>query len=164
MEGRVTFEAVEPGAPEAEELMALLDAEIREAYGDKAGTGALTREEHLAFEGVFLLARRGGVAAACGAVRVYGGGAGEVRRVYALPQERGSGLARALMGELERRASELGLSRLVLETGDLLGRAIGFYEALGYRRIPRYGDHVAKRWAVCYEKRLGAARGEGAGE
>ncbi len=158
MAGDITLEVTVPGAPDAEELMAELDAEIREAYGDRTGTGALTPEERSAFRsgvnGVFLLARRAGVPVACGAVWVYEGETGEVRRVYARPAERGSGAARALMAELERAARDLGLNRLVLETGDLLARAIGFYEALGYTRIPPYGEHIAKRWAVCYEKRL----------
>ena len=46
------------------------------------------------------------------------------------------------------------MSRIALETGDRQTRAIAFYEALGYRQIPLYGEHVGKWWAICYEKRI----------
>ena len=155
MEGEIVFEAVAPAHPDAEELMAMLDAEVAHFYPDAPGeTGALSAEMKAAFNGVFLVARRNGAAVACGGMLLLDDSTGELRRIYARPEERGSGAARALIGELERFASERGLSRLLLETGDRQTRAIGFYEALGYTRIPPYGDHTDKWWAVCYEKRI----------
>ena len=91
---------------------------------------------------------------ACGGVRIIDGTTGEVKRVYAVPEERGSGAARALMATLERAAVERGLSRLVLETDDRLERAVHMYERLGYTSIPPFGEHIGKPWAVCYEKHL----------
>ena len=58
------------------------------------------------------------------------------------------------MATLERAAAERGLSRLVLETDDRLERAVRMYERLGYTRIPPFGEHIGKQWAVCYEKHL----------
>ncbi len=156
MTGEITFEAVAPSHPDAEALMALLDAEVLDIYWDTGDieTGALSDELKAAFNGVFLIARRNGAPVACGGVLVMDEAMCELRRVYALPEERGTGLARRLMAELERAASELGMSRIALETGDRQTRAIAFYEALGYRQIPLYGEHVGKWWAICYEKRI----------
>lgn len=154
MADNVTFELVLPSEPDAEALMAMLDAEIDALYQGIAGTGKLSEAEKAAFDGVFILARRDGEPVACGALHMLDGTTGEVRRVYAKPEERGSGVARAIMARLERAAAERGFSRVLLETGDRQARAIGFYEALGYTRIPPYGRHAGDRWSVCYEKRL----------
>ncbi|MXW30379.1 MAG: GNAT family N-acetyltransferase [Chloroflexi bacterium] len=156
MADEVTFEAVTPAHPDAEALMALLDAEVLDIYSDAGDveTGALSDELKAAFNGVFLVARRNGAPVACGGVLVMDEAMCELRRVYAVPGERGTGLARRLIAELERAASGLGMSRIALETGDRQTRAIGFYEALGYSQIPLYGEHEGKWWAICYEKRI----------
>ena len=152
----VTFESVPPSEPDAEALMAMLDAEVADMYqGTAVGTGALSAELRAAFNGVFLIVRRRGAPVACGGVLILDAATAELRRIYARPEERGSGVARALMARLERATAERGLSRILLVTGDRQARARRFYEALGYTRIPPYGEHVGKLWAVCYEKRLG---------
>ena len=150
----ITFESVSPSEPEAETLMAMLDAEMDAIYENRTDAGSLRPEEKAAFNGVFIIARRAGVPVACGGVRILDGATGEVKRVYAAPEERGSGVARALMATLERAAAERGLSRLVLETDDRLERAVRMYERLGYTSIPPFGEHIGKPWAVCYEKHL----------
>ncbi|MDE2838633.1 MAG: GNAT family N-acetyltransferase [Chloroflexota bacterium] len=163
----VTFEAVTPDHPDAETLMALLDAELDEIYGDLLdGTTALSAEVRSSFDGtldpdlkadfdgVFLVARRSGIPVACGGMLFLDEATGEVRRVYARPEERGRGVARELMAELERAASERGCSRILLETAIRQPRAMRFYEALGYTRVPPYGKHVGNPWSVCYEKRI----------
>ena len=156
MTDEITFDAVAPAHPDAEALMAMLDAEVLEVYADaEIDTGALSDAQKAAFDGVFLVARRNGAAVACGGVLRLDDATGELRRVYALPSERGSGVARALIAALERAAAERGLSRMLLETGDRQHRAKRFYEALGYTRIPPYAEHVNEWWSVCYEKRLG---------
>ena len=156
MADEITFEAVTPAHPDAEALMALLDAEVLDIYRDTGDieTGALSDDLKAAFNGVFLVARRNGDPMACGGVLMLDATTCELRRVYAKPEERGSRTARALIAELERFASERGMSRILLETGDRQARAIGFYEAIGYTRIPRYGEHADKWWAVCFEKRI----------
>ncbi len=155
MADAVTFEAVAPAHPDAEALMAMLDAEVADLYkGTKASTGALSTEMKAVFNGVFLVARRGGVPVACGGVLFLDNTKCELRRIYALPEERGSGMARSLIVELERAASEHGMSRILLETGDRQHRAMRFYEALGYTHVPPYGEHVDEWWSVCYEKRI----------
>lgn len=151
----VILEAVSPDHPDAEALMAMLDAEVDAVYqGTTDGTGALSPEQKSAFDGLFLIARRDGVPVACGGFLVLDDSTCELRRIYAKPEARGSGVARALVAALELAAAERGASLIRLETGNRQARAIAFYESLGYTRIPPYGEHVGKWWAVCFEKCL----------
>ena len=106
-------------------------------------------------EYVFFIARRGGIAAGCGGVRLMGDGAtGEVKRIYVAPEHRGSGVARTLMAAIEREAAARGLSRLVLTTAERLAAAVRMYEVLGYSRIPNYGPYAGIGVIISYEKRL----------
>ncbi|MCY4582999.1 MAG: GNAT family N-acetyltransferase [Chloroflexi bacterium] len=167
MAGEISFEAVQPAHPDAEALMAMLDAEVDEIYRDlldetstlsaemrASFDGTLDPQLKVDFNGVFLVARRKDAPVACGGMLLLGDATGEVRRVYARPEERGSGVARALVIELERAASKRGCSRILLETAIGQPRAMRFYEALGYKRIPPYGKYVGNPWSVCYEKRI----------
>ena len=166
MDANIAFERVDPSHPDAERLMAALDAEVRALYAaeGRLDSGELATDERALLSphsarGVFLLARRDGRAVACGGVLACpttdgGPDAAEVRRIYVAPEERGSGAARALMARLEREAARMGFARLVLHTGDRQTRAIRFYEALGYARIPPYDAHSDSRWVVSYEKCL----------
>ena len=128
MEEALTFEPVRPSDPDAEALMAMLDAEIDALYRGVTGTGSLSEAEKAAFDGVFIVARRGGEPVACGAMHALDGTTGEVRRVYAKPAERGSGVARALMAMLERAAR----------------RARARARAAGDRRPPDPGDRLLR--------------------
>ena len=177
MDANIAFERVDPSHPDAERLMAALDAEVRALYAaeGRLDSGELASDERgllspHSVRGLFLLARRlnplpriggraGERAVACGGVLACattdgGPDAAEVRRIYVAPEERGSGAARALMARLEREAARMGFARLVLHSGDRQTRAVRFYEALGYTRIPPYDAHSDSHWVVIYEKPL----------
>jgi len=107
------------------------------------------------FDGVFLLARRGGSAVGCGGVRrLDGAGTGELKRIYVSPEERGAGVARRLVSRLEREAAGLGLSRMVLTTTPELAAAVRLYESMGYERIENYGPWADVEFIVSYRKEL----------
>lgn len=116
---------------------------------------------------VTLLARVDGVAVGCGSVRDVSGtddrrgrgashpaATGEVKRVYVLDGYRGRGVARRLMGELERVARQAGFRQLVLETGTAQPEAMALYPALGYEQIEAYGRYAGEADQRCYGKRL----------
>ena len=67
---------------------------------------------------------------------------------------RGRGLSRAILSELETRATGLGATRVVLETGDKAHAALSLYESAAYQRIPCFGAYAASPTSICYEKRL----------
>ncbi|HXD62067.1 MAG TPA: GNAT family N-acetyltransferase [Lacisediminihabitans sp.] len=77
----------------------------------------------------------------------------EVKHLWLQPRVRGRGYGRVLLGELERRAIELGAGELVLDTNDSLLAAGGLYRSSGYVTIPPYNENPnATTW---YAKRVG---------
>lgn len=142
-----------PSSPEAVRLLRLLDAELHARYPassvhgfDPAAAGPVA--------GAFLLARIGGEAVGCGAVRPLEPGVGEIKRMFVLPESRGRGVARAILGALEEAARTLGLTTLRLETGTRQPEALALYEACEYRRIPAFGEYASDPYSVCFEKVL----------
>ena len=103
---------------------------------------------------LFLVARDNGEAVACGAVRFLDPATAEVKRMYAAPRVRGTGVARRLLQQLEAFARERGAHRLVLETGPAQREAIALYERSGFRMIPCWGEYATGNNSVCYEKPL----------
>ncbi|MCU1405356.1 MAG: acetyltransferase [Glaciihabitans sp.] len=79
----------------------------------------------------------------------------EVKRVVVADGQRGRGVGRALMAELERIAREAGAARLILQTGDLQPDAVALYTRIGYTPIPIYEPYVtAIPFSLCFEKVL----------
>lgn len=92
---------------------------------------------------------------ACGGLRRIDENHGEIKRMFVIPERRGSGAASAILRELERLArTELAWDRLVLETGDRQPDAIRFYEREGYTRIPSFGYYATSSYSLCYERAL----------
>jgi GNAT superfamily N-acetyltransferase len=84
------------------------------------------------------------------------GGEWEVKRVVVAAGQRGRGVGRAIMSELERVARAAGAGRVILQTGDRQPEAEALYAALGWTRIPTYPpyDTALPLQSRCYEKRL----------
>jgi GNAT superfamily N-acetyltransferase len=78
----------------------------------------------------------------------------EVKKVVVGPEHRGRGASRVLMAALEDAARELGIHRLVLQTGPLQHAAISLYEKIGYVAIEPYPPYELMPGALCYEKVL----------
>ena len=75
--------------------------------------------------------------------------------MYVVPDARGRGLSRLVLGALEQEARSLGYSFVRLETGNLQAEAIALYVSSGFGPIPPYGPFVDDPKSVCFEKRLG---------
>ena len=102
----------------------------------------------------FFVAYEDGMPAGCGGLRALSADEAEIKRMYVTPAHRGTGISIALLEALEAYGRETGLTRLVLETGNLQPDAIRFYEREGYRRIPNFGAYADSERSVCYEKAL----------
>lgn len=150
-----TLEVMEATAesPEALELRRHLDDDLRGRYpgGPIHGFDAADIADG---SGVFVLARLGGRAVGCGALRKLDMGVGEVKRIYVEPASRGRGAARAILRFLEQKAPALGFHTLRLETGTRQPESIRLYETSGYHRIEPYGEYIGDLHSVCFEKRL----------
>jgi putative acetyltransferase len=136
-------------------LIAALDAELGALYTPEQRFGPNFKAEQIeGGRGTFLVARRGGRAVACGAVRLLDETTAEVKRMYSEPPVRGTGVGRALLASLEAAARDLGVRRLVLETGVHQHAAIGLYTRAGFSRVDCWGEYAAAPTSVCFEKAI----------
>ena len=149
--------------PEAEYLISRIFGYYTELYQGRGGGGGnrtSVPEAYLPPEGLFMIAWSDGSPVGCGGYRrcEVGEGAAELKRMWVEPDQRGKGIARLLLGELESRAALAGYTRMMLDTGPLQTRAIGIYEVAGYQRIPNYGSHAGNERLVSYAKGLTPTR------
>jgi putative acetyltransferase len=100
------------------------------------------------------VARDGGAAVACGALRRHGGGIGEVKRMYTRPSHRGRRIGSMIVGDIEALARSEGMKSLVLETGDRHPAAWAVYERAGFRRCGPVLDYPDSQWSVFFRKQL----------
>ena len=152
-------------SPVAVALIQALNSELAAQYPEPGATHfRLDPNEVAPGAGVFVVARIGGRAVGCGAlrclrepplVRELGDAVGELKRMYVAPEMRGHGIGRALLARLEDEARALGLTRLVLETGTRQAEALALYRSAGYAAIPAYGEYAASpATSVCLTKLL----------
>lgn len=91
-----------------------------------------------------------------GSLKEHGGGLGEVKRMYTLPEVRGQRVGSALLQRIEQLAREKGLTRLVLETGEAPGfeQAWRVYERGGFTVCGAVLDYPDSGYSRFYEKNL----------
>lgn len=63
-----------------------------------------------------------------------------MKRLYAVPEARGSGVGKALIDKVLDVAVEIGYREMKLDTLPRMESAIRLYEKLGFVRIPQYYD------------------------
>jgi putative acetyltransferase len=102
----------------------------------------------------FLVVRAGGKAVGCGAILIDGRGWGEIKRMYVDPGQRGRGLGRRVLAELEAVARKDALPHLRLETGIHNTEALGLYRRAGFRECAAFGDYRPDPLSVFMEKRV----------
>lgn len=90
----------------------------------------------------------------CGAIKGFDPITMEVKRMYTLPENRGMGVASALLNALEQWTKELTCEKCVLETGLKQIAALALYPKMGYVRIPNYGQYKGIENSVCFLKSL----------
>lgn len=143
-------------SPDAARLITALNAELSSTFPEPGACHFSLNEEEVApGDGAFLIAYLDDVAVGCGAVRRIDDTTAELKRMYVDPSVRGRGIGRELVAGLENEARRLGVTRVVLETGTRLTRAIGMYEACGYERIPLFGEYLSSpETSLCFGKVL----------
>jgi putative acetyltransferase len=103
---------------------------------------------------IFMVARDGeGAAVGCGAV-VITASVGELKRMYVCPQNRGQGVARSVLAELEASSLRAGCEELLLETGPYQPEALAFYSQQGYKRRGPFGAYPDYPLSVFMGKHL----------
>ena len=95
-----------------------------------------------------------GQALGCGAFKPYEGDVAEIKRMFVLPEQRGKGIARGILNELEHWAKATGFNFCLLETSNKLTSAIALYQKSGYVIIPNYGQYQGVASSVCMKKTI----------
>ncbi|MEW5298991.1 MAG: hypothetical protein WDW36_002052 [Sanguina aurantia] len=94
-------------------------------------------------------------AVGCAAVRPIAveEGVCELKHLFVRPEHAGSGLGQALMQSCEAAAREMGYSKMMLETLEVLGAANALYRGCGFAQTTAY-KHNPLSGVVFYEKEL----------
>jgi GNAT superfamily N-acetyltransferase len=148
----MVFERLPAGESPARELIAAMVAEIQSLYGgsleDDPRSPSATPADFSPPGGACLVGfDDDGQAVSVGGVKRLDDQTAEIKRMYVLPEARGRGAARALLGALEEAARDLGYTRVRLDTGRDQHHARALYESAGYREIPDYnGNPYATYW------------------
>jgi putative acetyltransferase len=113
--------------------------------------------EQMAEPGVTVwVARDGGEAVGCGALKRHDRRIAEVKRMFTRERHRGRGIGRRVLGEILNTALEEGIEELVLETGDRHPAAWAVYEKAGFMRCGPVLDYPDSEYSVFYHKQLAA--------
>jgi putative acetyltransferase len=151
----VSIQRADLGSDAVRALFSALDAELLERYPEEgANYFRLDAREVAPGQGAVMVAWAEAKAVGCGAIRRLNETDAEIKRMYVTPAFRSLGTGQALLDALEVEARQLGVSRLVLETGNRLPEAMALYERAGFAAIPRFGLYVDAPLSVCMAKSL----------
>jgi putative acetyltransferase len=123
-------------SPDFRTLVQLLDQDLAERDG--AEHGFYAQYNTIALLRHAVVAYLDDQPAGCGAFKEFEPTAVEIKRMYVRPECRQQGVARAVLGELEKWAAELGYPAL--------------YERNSYALTPNYGQYVGVENSVCMRK------------
>jgi GNAT superfamily N-acetyltransferase len=145
----VRIEPADPRSAEVEALVAAYVAELQAMFDYQTERGMPTTPADFdPGRGSFLIVREDdGTAIGCGGVRLLDPATAELKRMWLHPSSRGRGLGRALLAALEQAAVDLGASRGVLDTFDVLIPAMALYRNAGWQQVPAYNaNRQATHW------------------
>jgi GNAT superfamily N-acetyltransferase len=130
----------------------MLDADLAERDGrDHSFYAQFNKIDKIRY---VVIAYLDGKALGCGALKQFGLGTMEIKRMYVPPPGRKLGIASSVLAELESWALELSCTKCVLETGKRQPEAIGLYRKNGYAQIPNFGQYAGMDNSICFEKDL----------
>lgn len=90
----------------------------------------------------------------CGALRRIDSVTGELKRMYVVPEARGQRVGKAILIGLQEQARSLGMTTLLLETGERSREAVSMYERAGFTRIECFGEYANSPLSLCMRKDL----------
>ena len=142
-----------PDTPSAIQLIEELESILSSLYPTESRHG-YSVEKLIQQQVAFFVIRDGENLVGCGGVQLYGTDFAELKRMYVRPDYRGRGFAKQMLDHLAAHSQENGVHVLRLETGVYQDAAIKLYERYGFKRIPPFGDYVAGKDNLFYEKTL----------
>lgn len=158
--GSLVFRRVAYEHPDVAGLVEQIQAEYVRIYGGIDAT-PMTPGEFADPEGAFFVGYLDGEPVVMGGWRFRpdvdapgGSRPAEIKRMFVVPARRRTGLARAVIAELERTAAAAGADVLILETGTPQIGAEQFYRSCGYTDSVRFGFYADKPHTVYLGKPL----------
>lgn len=138
--------------PHFKELVAALDKELRDRYGDIQDS--YEKHNKMDFLDTVILAYENDAPVGCGCFKKFNENSVEIKRMFVKKENRGQGVAGAILGELEKWAAERGFTMTVLETAKRQPEAIALYKRMGYADMEKYGPYVHLEESICMKKVL----------
>jgi len=131
--------------------------EITEDYYTKMAGGLSKRQGFIPYNlssliPDVLIAYDDGIAVACAGLKGYSDDDAEIKRVWVDPDHRGLRIATSMMEMLEKKASEDGYKRMILQTRPVMEDAVSLYLKLGYEFIDNYPPYDKLEGAICLAK------------
>ena len=143
---------VEPQSPDYAMLAKKLDEYYFTLVGDVHLRYAdVNRPENMACR---IVAYAEGRPVACGCWKRIDEKAGEVKRIYVLPEYRRRGLASRIIHKLEQEIAASGRGIAILETARTTEDSRELYLNLGYEVIDYYGSPAGAENCLCFRKFL----------
>jgi putative acetyltransferase len=142
----------ESSDPDFPLLVALLNLELRERYGE--ARVIYDKFNQISDLDTVVIAYVNDIPSGCGCFKKIDADTVEIKRMFVKPAERNIGLASGILSELEVWAKEDGFSHVLLETPNKQYEAIDFYKKRGYKIIPNYGPYVGMELSVCMRKTM----------
>jgi putative acetyltransferase len=153
MTDTLTIRPEPPDQPDVIPLIEALDAQMTALYPPESNH--LLDIAALSDPAVtFLVVRDGAEVVGIGALLNDPRGWGEVKRMYVPPQQRGRGIGKRVLAELEAVARAARLPLLRLETGIHNPDALGLYRGAGFVECEAFGDYKPDPLSVFMEKRV----------
>ena len=139
--------------PDAQLLIAEVQQEYVARYGGPDET-PLDPSDFAPPDGRFVVGYVDALPVAIGGLRRYDDESVELKRMYVRPAFRGHGLSRVVLAHLESLAATMGVSRIVLETGNRQPEAMRLYETSGFERVEPFGHYRCEPGSAHYGKAL----------
>ncbi|MGC4102109.1 nitrate reductase associated protein [Ferruginibacter sp.] len=95
--------------------------------------------------------------AASGCFKKYNADTVEIKRMFVVKEQRGKGLSKMILNELEQWATGEGFKYAILETSIHFIPATTLYKTAGYHIIPNYDQYKDLPESVCMQKELNAS-------
>jgi len=90
--------------------------------------------------GRLLLAKAEEQIAGVGCLKTIQKGIGEVKRMYVRPDHRGKKIGQKLLGQLVQSATEIGCSKVLLDSARFMKSAHALYRSAGFKEIELYSE------------------------
>lgn len=140
--------------PVSRRLVTAALADLGRRYGGEGDETPVDAAEFTPPHGWFAVAWRDATPVGCAGWRAHGDGVAELKRMYTVPEARGTGVARGMLTAVEDDARRAGRGRMILECGARQPEAVAMYERCGYRRIANYGFYAAEADCLSFGRNL----------